>query len=449
MGAKVGLWRALATALADTLYEMSGFLVVRVAAVAAVGDTTLIVESTDRWPATGTIAVAGETYTYSGSTNGSFTGLSPSLATAVPEGAPAMCWSKDQTSMDLLRRAFLVEYADGVDLDTLGRNYGLFRTRGLDDDTYRAVLKVWIYLDAGTIYAIEKILDALRGAGTYTIYEKLPGDDHKVYIEIDPIPSSTYQGKSYLIGAESQPRVTLRTVDLDEDPTLVYGIYTVLDIPRTGTNYVMEPVNGTLLGSWFTTVGPDLTATDEGQPVSFTTLDDHWKVRSYLDPHTVKLGLDQRSDGTLNGGLPDVITVDQDVFADWMVGHDVVIVSSVNGGAYEIAEVVTPWRVRLLGAAFVSETDVVWELVPDYTSTGTSAQLPRATWSGNTVTTPVDLPANVLVDYTTIPSAQAQVDQFADGTDDYPFYLFDETAIVQAVLDLITVAGVTPVVETS
>tara|TARA_Y100000034_G_scaffold103827_2_gene129855 strand:- start:2396 stop:3514 length:1119 start_codon:yes stop_codon:yes gene_type:complete len=369
-----------------------------------------------------------------------------------------MFHNRTETDLDLIRRSFFVEYAESGDLAVLGRNYGIAWPRGLDEVTYRGLLKVMIYLDSQTEYSIEKVMDVLKGPGNYEIWEDLPQDHHIVYVGIQPALGTSYRGKTFMPHHEVCALLTPTTVALNFDPVTVLGVWeqAPVDDPfRQGTNYA----EGVLVTTFTQAVQPlwlqgpagTFSTADEGKYVIATGpgyAGEHWKVRAVVATAAVQLGRDPRHDATLNSGLPSRIRVDRDFFRPWMVGHQIVVASALNGGAYTIGGVIDGRNAALIGAGFVTETDVTWELRPQFGSGLYPVRMPRWTYATPTLTLPTPAPGtHVTVDYTTIPSGQAMLDQFQDGNAQYPFYLWDETCFVQLILDLITAAGVEPRVE--
>ena len=218
MGVKTSLWRALVSSMADTLYEVSGRVLAVVASDFTGGGGTLNIEGSFRFPDAGKVAVNGEIGTYTGKTVTptvtaltGVTGLTEDIST----GAVVMDWSKATTQLDDLRSSFLTHLAVSDQLDTLARNFGINRPRGLGDASFRDALRALIYLDATTIYACEKILDAVIGVGNYTLYEDLVSDIHRVHVVLTAAPLSQYQGKAYLVGAEAQARDNATQVTAD------------------------------------------------------------------------------------------------------------------------------------------------------------------------------------------------------------------------------------------
>lgn len=454
MGVVTGLWQALVSALADTIQEVSGNLMGRLRGSYTSGGATITLGETHRWPDTGRIALNGVTGYYAGKTSTTLTGVTDEdgnvgLDVDGREGDVCALISS-HTDMDYLRDSFFVGTAEGSDLDTLGRNYGLRRVRGMDDDEYRAFLMVAICIEGGTVYAMEKVLDAVIGVGAYTLYEDLENDKLTVYVILTGSPSADYQGKAYLVGLEAQARVTTLTVDVDETPTLVYGVWASTDPGRLGTNYAEDVIA--------------LTETPSDRLVAavntFDALDTYryvvrpsdgaiWKILSVLDARTVQVGTKTRTDGETSAGDPTTFTASERVFRDWMVGHTLVVLSGNSVGTYSITAVGENGEsLTASSASFVTETDITWFVRPSFTPGSSLYRLNRAKSTGNTITTPVAMPANVLVDYTTIPSAQAVEKASKDGSEQYAFYLFDETYLASAVLDMIRAAGVRVVVTT-
>lgn len=469
-----GIWRGIATSVADTLYETAGFLLVRTSGTHTAGATTLTVEGTHRWPSTGRVIIDGVSHWYTGKSDTTLTGvkwvdpdngtlttitmpdaterivrLSAGVAADLRDRTPIMLYSRDENTLDLLRQSFFVQTAQGADLDTYGRNFGLSRPRGLSDAVYRELLKVMVYLDATTIYSIEKVMDVLKGAGNYEVYEQLDTDPHKVFVNLGATLSSDYRGKAYLVGGEAQTRLTTVTVGTTHPPTVVYGIYDATDTGRTGTNYTEETVSVTvgsspsyLVGTW--------TADDAGKPLFVDGTEEHWSILSVLDPTTIQVGRPIQDGGTLSSSYPNRVQSVSDYFRSWMVGHKIQITQADNPSNYQIAEITsvdTAYTVTVNNSTpWVTEIGVSWRLVPVLSGTF-NVRTPQHSVVGSTITTPVTMPTSVLVDYTTIPSAQTMFDLNTDGTDRYPFYLFDDTDVVRSVVDLITAAGVEAVVE--
>jgi hypothetical protein len=475
------VWPALASALADTLYEVGGYLLTRTSTAVAAGAVTLPVEGTHRWPTAGRVVVDGALHWYTGKTGTTLTGLTredpdagvlttftladgttraakvtAGLATDIRALTPVLLHTRTTTDLDGLRDSFFVESAEGADLDTLGRNFGWSRPRGLGDSAYRSLLRVLIYLDSTTIYAAEKVLDALLGPGQYEIFERGAFDPHTVFVQFASPTSGTYSGKAYLIGGEAQPRTSTTTVDVDNAPTVVAGIYASTDPDRQGTDYTFRTISGATRGPYEDTLTlpvPTFTSADVGRSVRVTGTEIHLQILSVYGPTTANLGRPVQARGTLRSGYPYRLLSRTDFFRDWMVGAKVQITEAdnpVNLQTGDIVTVVSEFEVELnVATPFVSESDVSWRLIPVIPTASFDVDIQSYSVAGTTITVDpsVTLPANVLVDYTTVPSAQTLTDSRVSGVDQFAFYLSDDTWIVQTVLDLVTAAGVVAVVE--
>lgn len=450
MGEIVGLYHGLVSAIADTIYEaLGGYLMVRTTAPYTAGDAAITVESTFRFPDAGRLAIDGYIVEYTGKTDTSFTGLTYEGAVGLPEdqgiGTVVMDWSRASTQLDLLRRSFLVDYADGTDLDTLGRNHGLARPRGANDATYRALLRVLMYLDAQTPYAMRRVLDVLYGAGNYELYEDLISDPLTVHVVMTSSAGSP-AGKTYLIGGEEQASAG-DTVTVNEAPAVVYGVYDAADRARTGTNYLYATLTVTTQATSPASVfsAGRFESTDEGRPIIIDG--QSWTIRTFISANEIVLATRTRDDGRVNSGEPTVFRTDADHFRPWMVGHALVVSSEENGGTYEITEYVSPFEVKCASASFGNESGVTWWVQPQFATGSTTAHLLRHSVAGKVITCPGALPANVRVDYATVRSAELMEDVGQDGTDAGPFYLWDAGWLARVVLDLVRAAGVRVVVE--
>ena len=458
MGVTTGWLRGLVSAVADLFQTVGGYLLVRSVGAYTAGTATITVEGTHRWPSTGEFVVNGMRGAYTGITNTSFTGITDEdgnvgLPSDMRSGSVVMYYGMDQSDMDLLRRSFLVDYAEGVDLDVLARNHGLYRPRGMSDAIWSGLLKVLMYLDAQTEYSIEKVMTVLEGAGNFDVYERHDTDPHRVFVVVAAGASAQSEGKAWIVGKEPQAQLTPTTVQVDYVPRVVSGVWSSVDPFRVGTNYAMLPILGCYTAAaqpkLLQSLVPTFLTSDEGKSVYSPGLGELWQVLSYMDPLTVRLGGRRYADGDLNSGTPTRITVSRGFFLPWMVGHRIrVITTTANAGSYVIAAIGSPREASLTGAAFTTEINVEWELEPEFGSVASwPFEIHRATSLAKVITTPVAMPANVLVDYATVPSAQLMLGPNVNGDDQYPFYIWDETATIQAILDMITAAGVEPVVE--
>lgn len=484
MGTKVGLWEGLYSAIADTLWEFgSGNLLTRTTVAGAVTDTTLTVEGTDRFPAAGNIAVGGRLYAYTGKTATTFTGLNERLGPTVLNATAGLIeavdpyavvtdFTRSETQIDKLRQSFLVLYAEDTELDVIGRNHGIPRPRGINDTIYRALLQALIAIEATTMYSFEQALDALLGSGNYSLYEKvhIAEHRHKVFVGIPAAGSTVSAGKGYLAGYETQQRVTATTIDVNDDALLAYGVYLATDYRREGTNYAMltTPSPGATSAvdpTRFQDVPSNpFLAGDVGSPIILHFVNDsgmsqHWKVTSYTSANTINLGWDLRHDGNVNVAVNNQrFVTDAPWFAPWVgigsasdEGCMLVITSGPNAGSYVVEGYISPYEIEIGSTFPATDTDMTWRLQPNFTANpvmNVEYELWRASVSGNTITTPENMPAatDLLVDYTNVRSGELLKDSTEDGTSQHPLYLYDGTGTARQVIELLEAAGV--IVET-
>ncbi|UCG52076.1 MAG: hypothetical protein JSW58_00540 [Candidatus Latescibacterota bacterium] len=186
-----GLIKSITAAIGEADNEIGGLYMTRLTAVVAATDTTFPVESTLDWEDEGMLGLDGIVYHYTGKTIDSFTGITHIAAEAEVAGAriqhridsTVVDLNRSRSALDLLRRAFLVDYAEGDDLAVIGRNLAVPKQPIFeDDDQYRAVIKAVAYSPKGTIYGLELALDAFVGPGNYEIYEDLIKRPNEIFI---------------------------------------------------------------------------------------------------------------------------------------------------------------------------------------------------------------------------------------------------------------------------
>ena len=192
--------------------------------------TSVAVETTLDWPTSGSVAIDGVKYSYTGKTLSppTLTGLTHLQGGSQVAGikrfhnkqAGVLDVSRSRSSLDQLRRAMLVDYASGEDLSALGRNLGVDRYPFLSgDDQFRSIVKALAYNPRGTVYGLELALDALVGSGNYEIYEDLIRFPCTVFIKLKgtAATSDVSFGKAYLAGPEYQIAASTTLVNMDND----------------------------------------------------------------------------------------------------------------------------------------------------------------------------------------------------------------------------------------
>lgn len=233
-----GLIEALTEAIGEQDTEIGGHRLTRLTAVANEGDTSIAVEATEGWPETGAIGIDGVKYSYAGKTFTSFTGLKHIAAGAEVTGcatqhrndSPVVDTTKAWSAIEQLRRALLVEYADGDNLNVIGRNLGvnrlpLFRT----DDQFREVVKAMAYNPKGTFYGLDLAMKGIVGEGNYEIYEDLLQYNNTVLIRLQnaAITDDISAGKSFMQSLEYddlEPALGKDTLEVSTEPITVQSV---------------------------------------------------------------------------------------------------------------------------------------------------------------------------------------------------------------------------------
>jgi len=232
----VGLLEALFGAIGESDNEIGGIRLTRTtAATSFIGQTTLAVENMLDWPAAGTVLIDGVAYTYGSRTDTLLIDLAHEYAGAVVAGTArdhavasvVADVSRAVSGIDLARRAMLVDFADGEDLNALARNLGVMRYPFLNsDDQFREIVKAIAYTPRGTTYSLELALDALVGPGNYEIIEDPVYSPCTVFVRLlnALAISDVAIGKYYISGVENRLSLSQSTVDLGTEPLRVGGV---------------------------------------------------------------------------------------------------------------------------------------------------------------------------------------------------------------------------------
>jgi hypothetical protein len=241
-----GIYEGITSAIGQEINRLGGTRSTRIQAGHPIssGDTTFRVETTTGWESTGFFYLEGVLYKYTGitssPTHGTFTGIShfdgltaapistgPYISGAAQDHevlSEIIDYTRIYSALDQMRRTFLVDYATGSDLDTVGRNIGVLRQPELpsSDSTFRNIIKAIAYSPRGTMYAVELYLTALFGAGNYKIFEDLTNSGYEaklgstapnhlagsssvnhpaqIFISTSIAASTTSAGKAYALG---------------------------------------------------------------------------------------------------------------------------------------------------------------------------------------------------------------------------------------------------------
>lgn len=206
---ELGIIQALTGIFGEELAEVGGFRMTRLVSPVTKDDLAFYVESTLNWPEEGQFGLDGVKYTYTSKILTALYGIKHIAAGATVAGAvtnhrnesAVVDLSREWSGIDLLRRAFLVNYAEGDDLNVLGRNLGVNRPPIFtDDDQFRAVIKAVAYNPKGTVLGLELALEALVGVGNYEVYEDLIQFPNTVFIRVDTSTflEDTAAGRAFL-----------------------------------------------------------------------------------------------------------------------------------------------------------------------------------------------------------------------------------------------------------
>lgn len=121
--------------------------------------------------------------------------------------------SQSYSDIHKLRRSFLIDYAEGEELDRIGRNLAVERPRGFGDEALRRLLKVLPYSHKGTMYCLELVMEALFPGRSWSISEDLVSNPCAVTISIPLVEgdSSIYEGKAFLdpTGSDVTPPLSM------------------------------------------------------------------------------------------------------------------------------------------------------------------------------------------------------------------------------------------------
>lgn len=201
-------------AIGEADNKIGGYRVTRLMDPVDVGEDVFPVEDVYEWLDAGRVAIDGVVYSYTNKGPGRLSGITHLFHGDVVRGARKL-HSRDAAVLDLgnpynavqkLRRSFLVDYAEEEDLNTIGRNLGVFRYPYLPlDDTYREIVKALAYNPRGTLYGIRLALDAMVGEGNYELIEDLIRHPCTVYIKLASglLVEAKNIGHAYLQSVES------------------------------------------------------------------------------------------------------------------------------------------------------------------------------------------------------------------------------------------------------
>jgi hypothetical protein len=452
-----GLLRAMLDAVHGSDEQIGGQAVAKLRVGLDDDATEILVESTlgfgefTEGTGNGKLVIGGEIIDYDGRTPDSFTGLtrgvdSTKILPRYPTSTVVYDLAQNTSALDLLRRAFLVRFAIGPDLDQVGRNLGLDRCPGVGDEIWRRVVQDVAYLAKQPPSAIVTALNALQGAGNYTFFERAVTSPNRFFVGVDTPLTDSLQGRFFLNSGEQQVVGAGGVIPLN---------FALIDVPFVGNSPtgILRVVSGAFLND-----GEDFILNDGvNLPVTFEFDDDASVVPApQLRP------------------VPFTATdTEEDV-------RDAIIAAITGAGAINInASALDPQRVALvnpvIGAAgniviASSVSDSVWNAdgmaggADAGTDNGVRVFFDQPAWRdgyrdpstdlyalfGGTVTGPSELTlaaispgTPVIVDYHTHPAHYLAPDEtFRNDGTDFPPYFADNLLAARCLLDQVRAAGV-------
>jgi hypothetical protein len=189
---------------------------------------SLPVESALNWADSGKVGLDGMVYHYASRTNTSLDEITFLAGGESIVGlnrrhrveATVVNLNRELSAVDAVRRAILVNYAEGEDLSALGRNLGVNRIGFFaDDDVFREVIKATAYAPKGTVLGLKFALNALVGEGNYEIYEDLINYPNQVFITLPSgaLITAEFRGKTYLNHCDYVPLSSATTVEVSNE----------------------------------------------------------------------------------------------------------------------------------------------------------------------------------------------------------------------------------------
>jgi len=259
----MGLLSAILDAVFGEIDQAGGRAAARLTAPLTVSETgTMSVDSTLRFgedvdgAAVARLLINGEIITATGRTavapftfTGLTRGVDGTVAIGHPTGGIILDLARNSSAVDHVRRGLFVDTAQGADLDVIGRNLGLYKCPGVDQETWRRLIKVLAYLPKNTIDAFERVLEALVPGG-YDILEMLITDPYTLFVAVEVTlvtgDPEGVRGRFFLTGGHVELTTQLDEVDVFYNGApvqlrTVNGVY--MDTlsarrgARTGTNF--------------------------------------------------------------------------------------------------------------------------------------------------------------------------------------------------------------------
>lgn len=175
-------------------------------------------------------------------------------------GAIVYDLSDNTSARGQVRRGFLLRFAQDEDLDVVGRNLGLHKCPGLDQETWRRIIQAVAFLPKNTVHAFEHTLEAYYDDTTSWEVYTLPQFPYRVFVlAMVPNPVADVRGRFYLNSTVVRLTTGLTQVTTPRAIRDVRGVYLDTPAARRGarfglTNY-FSGGGGFVLGTSTITLG--------------------------------------------------------------------------------------------------------------------------------------------------------------------------------------------------
>ena len=430
---------AFVDAVGQTINEMQGLLFTRLVSDlppallgTSPGPAAFVaeVETVYGFPSAGVVIIDGEIIPYAGTVqaNATITGLVRDDAVSVtyPAGTPVALYTQDVSNYEIARGSLIVSRAEGRFLDVIGGNYGVPRYYDLPDAIYRLFIRALAYqAGTGTRTGIGEILDVLL------LGQGFSGADGVI---------STPNTLASAAGGFTPGMYGLR-VRLNDDNSQIYRISAVVD-PNTLT---LDPEGSSL--EW---VAADL-ANATGVPfevLPWDILPNPYRpglaiIRINYAPPTSPVGF-----AYLNGGeaatSTTTTTVDTAYPIRQVLGVWLATDTERTGTNYATTNNFAGQTITLDTALPGATTAVLIDYGAVTNPLAVTAGVPGSATGPGT--------AQILQDVTWHNPAQAP-EISAEGYGQtppivrYPLYLGDRIAYLLPILEIVTLAGIRPVLD--
>ena len=210
-----GAFEWLTAAIGSVFSRYGGLRLSRLAVAALPGDGQLVLERASGLPLAGAVRLDGIVYNYTGIAGQTLTGIyataggtpAAGVQAAHIAGAQVADASGVSSYLDQVRNSYFVQTASGSDLAQLGRDAGVPQSPAVGSDAQlRAIIKALAFSPRGTIYGLTTALDALLGAGTYTLSEDPFGAPCAVVVNVpyNQTSAMTSSGHAYMTAVSQQ-----------------------------------------------------------------------------------------------------------------------------------------------------------------------------------------------------------------------------------------------------